>query len=658
MSKQRIEELEEQIKHHDELYYGKDAPEITDPEYDSLVVELRNLTEGSLKPSVLDKPGKGTSTAGLTQVKHIRPMLSLRTEVDTSIAPIRAFVERVYKDYPGVTIVSEYKYDGLAASLRYENGILVDAVLRGDGEIGESVRFNMDSIQGIETIIDNIFITEIRGEIMMPKSGLEYINQIRIAAGEKPYVNCRNAVAGIVRSKSSHPKALETLVFNPYSSFGDNAIWNQSESLDRLGGFCKIHQYGDNVTYVAEKLYEEYLDMEKNREFLEFDIDGIVFKVDDLSIQMKMGVTGREPRWAIAHKFVPQKALTTLEAIDIQVGQSGRLTPVARLKPVFVGGVTVTNVTLSNIFQIRKKKVRVGDIVEVQRAGDVIPEIAGVASSNVRKGYVKNFRMPDRCPVCRGDVVRDKGTVNSHCLDPDCQAQVTGKFVRIARREIFDIDGLGPAVASQLLAGGIVQTSHLLECDEIDLREAGLGVADSVKLASEFKRILHTPISMKRLIQSLNIPTIGDSASKVLAEKFPTKESFLSMKYEDLSIPGITKLNLKHIIHYFNNYEHIAESLFGLFTIAQEEKVIEGELTGKTIVVTGGFAPWTADDLSELIAKYGGKVGSGVSKSTDLLIHGKGAGSKLAKAINLGIPMMTIEEFVTQYGKNNGIIQT
>lgn len=659
----RIQQLNEEIAAHDQRYYSDDAPTIPDAQYDNLLVELRDLVEkNGAEGTVLATAGKGTLSPHLSKVRHIRPMISLRTEVDTGITPIEKFHDRVRKYTDKVQYIAEPKYDGLGVSLRYQNGKLQVACTRGDTETGEDVTASILGILNVPSDISGFpkgsEIEEIRGEVLLRNCLLPAINNERTKEGKKEYVNARNAAAGIVRTNSAiSPVIGSGLLFIPYSIHGDRVPFDtQKECLEWLSESFRW-DYRFSLADTPEQLMEKYKDLESTRPSMEIDIDGIVYKVNDLSLQAKMGTSGREPRWAIAHKFVPQVAQTTLDMIDIQVGPTGRLTPVARLVPVFVGGATVTNVTLSNVFQVRKKGVRAGDMIVVQRAGDVIPEILGKAPGFVRSGYVPNFRIPSKCPICGSSVVRERGESNHYCVgSTTCPAQIAGTLAFIVSRGCLNVQGFGDSLAQSLVDKKIVH--HPLEfisLTEEQLVEAGLGPLESQKVLKEIQRVRTESMRLDKFFLSLAVSSIGERASRKMAAHFMSADKFITGIYGDnfYEIPGLNSLNIRNLRGYLHSYTNRQAMMkFMSHITVRENEVSQGPLSGKSVVVTGSAPGVSRDVVKDHIGKLGGSVSGSVSKNTSLVVYGDGAGDKLKKAEQLDVERLTYQEFFKQYNLN------
>lgn len=651
---ERASYLEGELRKHDRLYYGEDKPIIPDSEYDRISVELRGLVESGRAPSdFYAKPGHDDRPKGHKEVAHLSPMISLRTEVDTTEKPLRDFIKRIRDaGYTG-GYVAEHKYDGVALSLHWRDGALTAAVLRGDGESGEDVYSNAIQITNIPLSLkgDPIpelvrKVKEIRGEVVLPRQLFKHVNEERKLAKKEAFVNCRNAAAGILRSAGSG-KLLECLKFMPYWVDAGGEINTQDEALTWLSNIFKVNTY--QTCPNEDSLYQYYKDVEKKRDILDYDIDGIVYKVNDLKVQERMGSVNREPRWAIAHKFSPEEVETTLEDIVAEVGQTGRITPVASVSPVFVGGVTVTNITLSNVFQIRRKGIRIGDKVIVRRAGDVIPEIVGRSGDSSRKPYVPNWHIPSECPICRGAVARPKGQANYNCTNPECKAQLAGKLTHVAQRGILDIDGLGPAVAETFVANSYDSVSKVLSMTEEQIAACGVGISNSRKLYEEIQRVRATPIPMDKAIRALAIPNIGEGASAKVAKYYQSPLMFLNWRKETIeSIPELNKTEKVNLIEYLETKSLEAEAVFKLLNVTKAKK-FEGPLTGITVVFTGGDPKYGKAELKEIAKRAGADIGSSVSKTTGLVVFGQGAGEKLAKAGKLGVATQSTQDFVARY---------
>lgn len=673
--KEIIRKLDLEISGHDFRYYVQNNPIIPDAEYDRKLVKLRELV-GSLNPidrpiTVLDRIGSDIS-GKLPVVEHLHPMVSLRTEVDTSVAPIQAWLTRVSERIPSedIDIITEMKYDGLGVSIQLLDGSLVRAVTRGDGEKGDDITMNISKIpalapyfKGAVTGIPSDY-DELRGEVIMLRDYLEEVNALRAAEGETPYVNCRNAVAGIVRSSKTPDYVLNHIVFIPYTLTlkpgGEDKFKTQRGVLLSLKDLFDPRVQEPILSSVlgsstALEAYANYKVIEDRRDSLPIDIDGAVHKLNVLVDQRKLGISGREPRWAIAHKYAAERAITRLESIELQVGAFGAITPVAKITPVFVGGVTVSSVTLSNVFQIRKKGIRVGDLITVQRAGDVIPEILGREGASTRFPYVDNFRMPAECPCCGGPIVRPKGQAKYRCFNRSCSDQVIGRFVHVSSRGILDIEGLGPSVAEILESNCIDTLNKLFKLTAEQLYEMGLGPVESENLVREVHRAFTRPITMDRAIRALAIPTIGDSASRELANFLSTPKEVIDYLTMVASVseesPVLKVDNVREIKNWYtpDNIEE-AFRLLSTLNIIEQDKSYR-PLEGKTVVVTGGHSDYSRSDIKDMVSRLGGKPSGSVSAKTSLVVYGDGAGENLRKAEKHGVKRLTINDFVKAYKK-------
>lgn len=683
--------INEKLREAAPAYYVEDKPIMTDAEYDQMIVRARELEKRVDKAIVDAERLKGTplhdvigkAVKGLKTVKHDLPMLSLRTETDTSITPVSEFVLRVEKrldelNYPpnSYEVSAEYKFDGLALSLKYKNGSLIRAVTRGDGVEGENVTHNALNISGIPVRIPANQELEIRGEVMMTKEAFKSLNEQQAASGKRLFVNPRNAAAGSLRLLDSSESSKRGLVFFPYWVKG-KGVTEEDWDIEKLDGdYIKVwnlRTLGFDTTWgvvkkgtadkkVSEQLFEVYKEIETARPNLPFEIDGVVYKVNSVAQQNSLGFTGKEPNWAIAHKFAPEEVTTVLEGIDIQVGRTGKFTPVAKLKPVFVGGTTVSNVTLSNIFDIRRKDIRPGDTVFVRRAGDVIPEITTRANRK-RDGYVPNFRMPHQCPVCGGLAIRFKGESNYQCTNKyECPAQLSGSILHYVSRACMDIEGFGEETVDLLTKEGYVRSFvDLYRLTPQILTEVGLGPKKGQNLldAIDGSRVN----SLARFIYGLGIRYVGANTSKILANRFKTIGALFEAKREELiNLPDMGPVTTDSVVSYIGNthrramvFETIAVGKLILTTVEQPPKPV-GPLTGQSFVVSGRLTHYEAIEPSktreafiDVLEDLGASVTDKVNKDTTALIIGEKPSSKLAKAKALGIRVMTDKEAMEQF---------
>ncbi|MFG6413262.1 NAD-dependent DNA ligase LigA [Roseateles sp. DC23W] len=661
---QRAAELRAQLNHHAHLYYVLDAPELPDAEYDKRFAELQALE--AVHPELLttDSPTQrviGAVLPGLTPVRHVVPMLSITTETDTTEGGAVAFDARVRRELglaagdPPVEYAAELKFDGLAMSLRYEHGVLVLAATRGDGETGEDVTQNVRTIGQIPLRLQGLkgdapAVLEVRGEVYMRRDDFEKLNERQRERGEKTFVNPRNTAAGAIRQLDPALVRQRPLCFYAYG-LGEVQGWEipgtHAGLLDSLAALG-LPVNGDRV--VAQGvvgLIEFHQAIAARRDALPFDIDGIVYKVNSRALQQKLGFKTREPRWAVAHKYPAQEQLTTLLAIDIQVGRTGKLTPVARLEPVFVGGTTVSNATLHNVFEMRRKGVRVGDQVIIRRAGDVIPEVVGRVPGE-RASYVPNFHMPRACPVCNSEAARERGGMDYRCTGGVfCPAQRKQAMLHFAGRRAMDIEGLGDKLVEQLVDSGIVLSLPGL----YKLGVAKLAALDRMaeKSAQNLVDALEkskTP-TLARFLFSLGIRQVGETTAKDLARHFGTLDKLMHASVEQLlEVPDVGPI-VASSIHTFFAQPHNVEVVEQLLAAGVQPKESEGEgddrprpLLGKTLVLTGTLPTLSRDEAQALIEDAGGKVSGSVSKKTSYVVAGEEAGSKLEKARTLGVTVL------------------
>ncbi len=657
----RAATLRAQLHHHAHRYYVLDDPELPDAEYDQLFHELQALEASHPELRSTDSPTQrimGRVLDGFTAVKHRVAMLSIRTETDTTAAGALAFDARVRReleladDAPPIEFAAELKFDGLAINLRYEGGVLVQATTRGDGETGEDVTQNIRTIGQIPWRLVGAAppVLEVRGEVYMRRDQFEQLNQRQRELGQKTFVNPRNAAAGAVRQLNPAISAQRPLSFFAYG-LGETLGWDLPEShsatLDALAASGVAVSMDRAVVRGAPGLVEFHAAMGAKRDALPFDIDGVVYKVNRLALQKRLGFLTREPRWAVAHKYPAQEQITTLNAIDIQVGRTGKLTPVAKLEPVFVGGTTVSNATLHNVFELRRKGVRVGDQVIVRRAGDVIPEIVG-RIPGVRSRYVANFRMPWACPICGSSVQREKGGIDHRCTGGlFCAAQRKQALLHFAARRALDIEGLGDRIVDQLVDAGLVRT--LPELYKLGMAKLSALERMAEKSASNLLASLEGSKSttLARFLFALGIRHVGETTAKDLARHFGALDRVITSSVEELLTVNDVGPVVAQSIRTFFDQAHNVEVVEQLRAIgihwAEHEAAAQPEplaLSGKTLVLTGTLPTLSRDDAKVLIEAAGGKVSGSVSKKTHYVVAGAEAGSKLAKARELGVAVL------------------
>ena len=670
----RADELHAILHEHAHKYYVLDEPSIPDAEYDKLFQELQAIEAAHPELARADSPTQrviGQVLEGFATVHHTVPMLSIRTETDITAGGAQAFDARVRRELglteadPPVAYSAELKFDGLAINLRYENGVLVQAATRGDGEKGEDVTSNIRTIRQIPLRLNGVGapVLEVRGEVYMKRADFDAYNERQralIAGGaknEKTVVNPRNAAAGAVRQLDPNQSRKRPLSFFAYG-LGDVQGWTvpptHSGLLDALAamGFPVAKQRV--VTQGAAGLVEYHEAMGAERDKLPYDIDGVVYKVDSRELQARLGFVSREPRWAVAHKYPAQEQVTTLLDIDVQVGRTGKLTPVAKLQPVFVGGTTVSNATLHNEGEAQRKDVRVGDTVIVRRAGDVIPEVVGV---------VLDKRTPDvaakplfdmaawvhgKCPICASPIAKEEGEADWRCTGGiTCPAQCKQAFLHFASRRAVEIEGLGDKVVDQLVDAGIVRTlPELYKLGFAKLNELErMGEKSAQNLLAAIERSKST--TLPRFLFGLGIRHVGEGTSKDLARHFGDIDKLMDASVEQLLEVNDVGPIVANSVREFFDQPHHREVVEQLRAAGVHWPAIEGTasdahrpLLGKTLVITGTLPTLSRDEAKDLIEAAGGKVSGSVSKKTNWLVAGEEAGSKLDKARELGIAIL------------------
>lgn len=668
----RMRELAALIEAWDHEYFVLDAPSVPDAEYDRTFNELKALE--TLYPEY-KSPASPTARVGgevrsdLAKVTHAIPMLSIHTETDFSSEGAVAFDRRVRSELgltdedPAVEYDCELKFDGLAANLRYEKGVLVQAATRGDGQVGEDVTANVRTIRSIPLKLEGDVpdVLEVRGEVIMHREDFEALNRRQAEAGQKLFVNPRNAAAGSLRQLDPSVTAKRSLRFYAYAlgevSGGDFAS-TQSETLNRLEslGFpvAKAHCVVKGPTALA-RFHD---DIEALRPTLPFDIDGVVYKVDSFELQKRLGFIAREPRWACAHKYPPEEALTICEAIDIQVGRTGKLTPVARLKPVFVGGVTVSNATLHNEDHIAGLDLRVGDTVVVRRAGDVIPEVVRVLHDR-RPEHTEPFVMPSVCPVCGSATIRDEEEKDTRCTGGlVCPSQMKLSLVHFASRRAMGIDGLGEKIVNLLVDEGLVKSpadifslTHdvLIAPTNATVESAKpvkrMGPKAASNLLANIAKAKDTTFA--RFIFALGCRHVGEATALSLAQHFRTLDRLEAADEEALmQVDDVGEIIAQSIVAFFKEPHNrtVIEALVseGVMWPAVEAPTngAASLVAGKTFVLTGTLPTLSRDEAKDLLIAAGAKVSGSVSKKTDFVVAGAEAGSKLEKAQTLGVRIL------------------
>ena len=659
----RVEKLREIINQHNYQYYVLNDPAVPDAEYDRLMQELISLEKENPELVTKDSPTQRVGAIPLdsfTEVKHAMPMLSLNNAFDEE--EMAAFDRRVREtlEQDQIKYVGETKFDGLAVSLLYEDGVLTQAATRGDGTTGEDVTQNARTIWGIPLSLQSEIIPkriEVRGEIYMTHQAFDKLNEKRSAKKEKIFVNPRNAAAGSMRQLDSRITADRELSFFAYSVGQiEGDMWSpeitcHSEMLTRLKtlGLPVSPETIVLVGFKACLLY--YRAIEKCRSNLDYDIDGVVFKVNDFRQQEIMGFVSRAPRWAIAYKFPPEEELTQVLDIEIQVGRTGALTPVARLEPVFVGGVTVTNATLHNEDEIKRKDVRVGDTVIVRRAGDVIPEVLKVVLER-RPDKTEAFKLPSKCPICDSDVEREEGEAVFRCSGGlYCSAQQIQAIIHFASRRAMNIDGLGDKLIEQLVEKGLIKNvadlyglthGQLAELERMAEKSAS-NIIEALKKSKE--------TTLDRFIYALGIREVGDATARTLANHFGNLSAIRSATQEALEgVADIGPIMAKHIVTFFlqNHNQEVINDLLTAGVHWQDVEIkTEQPLQGKTFVITGTLESMKRDEAKQRLLELGAKVSGSVSKKTDYVIAGNEPGSKAEKARQLGVEILDEAGFLS-----------
>ena len=673
---QEARDLRERLHHHAHCYYVLDAPEVPDAEYDRLFQRLQALEAAHPELRGADSPTQrvgGRPLEGFAPVRHAVPMLSIRTETDTTEGGAQAFDARVRRELGWgegegpVAYACELKFDGLALNLRYEDGVLVQAATRGDGETGEDVTQNIRTIGQVPLRLscqpgsDLPAVLEVRGEVYMRRDDFDALNERQralIASGarnEKTFVNPRNAAAGAVRQLDPAIAARRPLSFFAYG-LGEVQGWDLPAThdavLDALAAWGLPVCEHRAVVLGSAGLVDFHQRMGTLRDRLPFDIDGVVYKVNDRALQERLGFVTREPRWAVAHKYPAQEQMTRLLDIDIQVGRTGKLTPVAKLEPVFVGGTTVSNATLHNEDEARRKDVRVGDTVIVRRAGDVIPEVVGVVleqrPAEVGEPFDLYKRLGGQCPVCASPIEREEGEVDWRCSGGlFCPAQRKQALLHFASRRAMDIEGLGDKLVDQLVDAGIVRVLpdlYTLGLAKLTALER-MGAKSAQNLLDGIEASKSTTLG--RFLFSLGIRHVGEATAKDLARHFGDIDRLMDARLEQLQeVPDVGPVVALSLRHFFDQPHHreIVEQLRAAGVhwpdLVGTANDAPRPLLGKTLVLTGTLPTLSRDDAKALIEAAGGKVAGSVSKKTDWVVAGSEAGSKLDKAQALGVAVI------------------
>ncbi|WP_394185412.1 NAD-dependent DNA ligase LigA [Metabacillus halosaccharovorans] len=660
----RVQELHELLNTYNYEYHVLDQPSVPDAEYDRLMQELIKVEEEFPEFKTQDSPTQrvgGVVLEAFQKVVHRTPMLSLGNAFNEQ--DLRDFDRRVRQAVgDDVQYVVELKIDGLAVSLRYENGYFVQGATRGDGTTGEDITENLKTVRSIPLKLKSNVSFEVRGEVFMPKKSFEKLNELRLAAEEEPFANPRNAAAGSIRQLDPKIAAKRNLDIFVYSiaDLGATGIQRHSEALD----FLEKESFKTNKERRKCENIDEVItlieNLQEKRATLPYDIDGIVIKVDSLDQQEELGFTAKSPRWAVAYKFPAEEVMTKLINIELSVGRTGVITPTAILEPVRVAGTTVQRASLHNEDLIREKDIKLGDTVVVKKAGDIIPEVVNVLVEH-RTGEEQEFSMPTHCPACESDLVRIEGEVALRCINPQCPAQIQEGLIHFVSRNAMNIDGLGERVVSQLFHAGLIKDVadlyRLTREQLLGLERMGEKSTDNLLQAIEQSK----ENSLERLLFGLGIRHVGSKAAKTLAQQFETIENLQKSTEEELvAINEIGEKMADAITTYFQNpdVQHLVSELqaLGVNTMYKGPKLVKAEdsdsyFAGKTVVLTGKLEQLSRNEAKEGIEALGGKVTGSVSKSTDLVIAGEAAGSKLKKAEELNIEVWNETQLIEELNK-------
>lgn len=662
--KNRVDELKKILNKANYEYYVLDNPILQDYEYDRFLKELISLENENPELKTADSPTNrvgGEVLSKFEKVYHDTKMMSLSNAFNE--ADLVDFDNRIKKELSltKVEYVCELKIDGLSVSLKYKNGLLVSAATRGNGVVGENIIHNVKTIKSIPLKINSDKDLEVRGEIYMPKKSFIALNEQRMQASEEPFANTRNAAAGSIRQLDSKVAAKRNLDAFLYYLLGAEDVSTQAKALEQISSYgfkiCPMYRVCADISEVMGFIKE----MTEKRENLTFDIDGIVIKVNNISLHEKIGETAKYPKWAIAYKFPPKEVSTKLNDIIFQVGRTGSITPVAKLNPVEVQGSVISSATLHNEDYILQKDIRKGDVVVIRKAGDVIPEVVRPLVE-LRDEHSQSFEMIKTCPSCHAPLSRKDGEADYYCLNPDCEEKNVNKIIHFVSKPAYNIDTLGEKLVIKLYEMGLIKSiSDVFELKkhyETLLGEKGL--ADK-KINNVLDAIENSKNNnMDKLLFGLGIRHVGAKVSQVICHKFPTMELLKKASFESLcEIEEIGEIIAGEVVAYFNKSENIRliDKLceLGLNMKYSEEKVVRSYFTDKKVVLTGTLSKFKRDEAKKLISSLGGLNVTSVSKKTDIVLAGESAGSKLIKAEELGIYVMNEEEFIRIVEENKNI---
>jgi DNA ligase (NAD+) len=664
----KIATLRENIRHHEYRYFALDDPEISDFEFDQLMNELKRLEAENPELITPDSPTQrvgGKPREGVVKVPHSSPMLSLDNTYN--VDELRNWERRVHEltGRKEVEYVCELKLDGMSLALRYEDGKLVRGITRGDGSVGEDVTLNVRTVRSIPLSISKEKLKaaripadfEVRGEMLMPLAAFRRMNEEREQNGLPLFANPRNATAGTVRQLEPNITAQRRLDYFAYMLLTDGRThidrhWETLNALDSAG--FKVNP-ARKLAKNFDEVWEFNEQQEAKREKLPYEIDGIVVKVDRVALHEELGYTGKAPRWAIAYKYAARGGVTQIEDILVQVGRTGKLTPVAALKPVPIGGTTVSRATLHNLDEIERLGVKIGDWVEVERGGDVIPKVTRVVDDKDHPRGHKSFHMPEKCPVCGTRVVRAQGEVDYRCVNANCPAKLAGTILHFSSRGVMNIDGMGEALVNQLTERGLVKNvadiygltkDNLLSLERMGEKSAQ-NILDEIEASKK--------LPLERVIYGLGIRFVGARTAQFLAEHFGSMADLMKASEEDLQNveevgPRIAK-SIEEFFHEPANRKLVERLREAGLTFSGKKKERGTKLTGKTFVLTGALTRYSRDEAKKLIEDAGGRVSGSVSKKTDYVVAGSDAGSKLDKAKDLGVSVIGEKEMEDLLGR-------
>jgi DNA ligase (NAD+) len=653
----KIESLRGKIRHHESLYYVLDSPEISDAEFDKLMQQLKQLETERPDLITSDSPTQrvgGKPREGFVKVPHSSPMLSLDNTY--SEEELRAWERRVHElsGRSDVDYVCELKLDGMSLALIYENGKLVRGVTRGDGSVGEDVTLNVRTVRSIPLLIPAEKLKkagipadfEVRGELLMPTASFKKINEEREREGLPTFANPRNFTAGTVRQLDSNITAQRRLDYFPYMLLRNGRTyfdrhWKTLGALDAAG--FKVNQNRKLVSSMDE-VWSFIQQWEAKRDSLPYEIDGIVVKVDRTTLQDELGFTGKAPRWAIAYKYAARAGITKLENVRWQVGRTGKLTPVAELVPVSIGGTMVRNATLHNMDEIERLGVKIGDWLQVERGGDVIPKVAKVVDDKDHSRGKVDIEVPDNCPVCGTKVMRTEGEVDYRCVNANCPAKLLGTILHFASRGVMNIDGMGDALVAQLTDRGLVKNvADIYKLTKENLRSLErMGEKSAQNILHEIENSKRLPLD--RVIYGLGIRFVGERTAEFLAEHFGSMDALEHASVEELqNVDEVGPRIAESIAEFFSipaNRKLVERLREAKLTLTGEKKQRGTKLAGKTFVLTGTLPRFTRDEAKKMIEDAGGKVTGSVTRKTDYVVAGSDAGSKLDKARELGVAVI------------------